>query len=60
MQRTREMQGKALRDVVFDDEVSIGETNDHELLDVLENLVPRAYKGLVRRKGASSKPGKGL
>jgi len=29
-----------------DDEVPIGETNDHELLEALENMVLRASKGL--------------
>ena len=42
------MQGKALRDVVFDDEVSIGETNDHELLEVLENMMLNTSRNLVK------------
>jgi hypothetical protein len=29
-----------------DDEVSFGETSDHELLEALENMVLRASKGL--------------
>jgi hypothetical protein len=34
-----------------DDEVPIGETNDHELLEALENMVLRASKGLSEIQG---------
>jgi len=34
-----------------DDKVPIGETNDHELLEALENMVLRASKGLREMQG---------
>jgi hypothetical protein len=34
-----------------DDEIPIGETNDHKLLEALENMVLRASKGLSEIQG---------
>ena len=34
-----------------DDEVHIGETNDHDFLESLENMVLRASKGLSEMQG---------
>ena len=34
-----------------DDEVLIGETKDHELLEALENMVLRASKGFIEMQG---------